>query len=222
VAWKQLFDPKGFAGKYGPTTVERRSPRFRFVSSDQCTWNGPSWPFATTQTLTAMANLLDDQPAQTYADADGYLKLFSAYVLSQHQHLANGHVIPWIDEDLDADTDEWIAKDMLLAKNRQVGRGNYYNHSGFADPLITGLIGLRPSSSDQVVIRPLLPAGNWSYFALEALPYHGHLLTILYDASGKHYGRGRGLQLFVDGQRVAARPDLGRLSYRLRPAQTTK
>jgi len=222
VAWKQLFDPQGFAGKYGPTTAERRSPRFRFESSDQCTWNGPSWPFATTQTLTALANLLDDQPAQPYADANGYLKLFSAYVLSQHLRLASGNVIPWIDEDLDADTDEWIAKDMLLAKNKQVGRGNYYNHSGFADPLITGLIGLRPSRGNEIVIQPLLPAGSWSYFAIDALPYHGHLLAILYDASGKHYGLGLGLQLFVDGQRVAGRPELGRLSYRLRPAQAQK
>ena len=29
-AWKQLFDPKGFAGPFGPTTAERRSPRFNF------------------------------------------------------------------------------------------------------------------------------------------------------------------------------------------------
>jgi hypothetical protein len=62
VAWKQLFDPEGFAGKYGPTTAERRSPRFRFPSSDQCTWNGPSWPYATTQTLLAMADLLNGAP----------------------------------------------------------------------------------------------------------------------------------------------------------------
>ena len=60
-----------------------------------------------------------------------------------------GSVIDWIDEDLDADTDEWIAKDMLIAKNKQVGRGNYYNHSGFADPLITGLIGLEPREDER-------------------------------------------------------------------------
>ena len=53
----QLFDPQGFAGKYGATTAERRSPRFRFESSDQCTWNGPSWPFAMTQTLLASGRI---------------------------------------------------------------------------------------------------------------------------------------------------------------------
>jgi hypothetical protein len=214
-AWGQIFDPQGFAGKYGPTTAERRSPRFNFPSSDQCTWNGPSWPFATTQTLLAMANLLDDEPAQRYVDSQDYYRLFSEYVLSQHLRLANGDVIPWIDEDLNADTGEWIAKDILIQKHKQVGRGNYYNHSGFAAPLLTGLIGLRPSETDQIVIRPLLPEGSWPYFAVDALPYHGHLLTILYDRSGSRYGRGRGLTLMVDGKRVASRPNLGPLQYNL-------
>ena len=215
IAWKQLMDPEGFDGKYGPTTVERRSPRFRFASTDQCTWNGPSWPFATTQTLLAMANLLDDGPVQHDVNSHNYLNIFAAYVLSQHLKLANGEVIPWIDEDLDADTDEWIAKDMLIQKHKQVGRGNYYNHSGFADPLLTGLIGLRPSEGDEVVLQPLLPRGSWSYFAVDALPYHGHLLRIEYDQTGRRYGHGRGLTLFIDGKQVASRRDLGPLRYQL-------
>jgi hypothetical protein len=220
VAWKQLFDPQGFDGKYGATTAERRSPRFRFVSSDQCTWNGPEWPFAMTQTLLALAEYENEatgnKAPHPAMDAAGYYKLFSRYVLAQHQTLKNGDVIDWIDEDLDADTDEWIAKDMLIEKNKQVGRGNYYNHSGFADPLITGLIGLRPRSDDRVVIHPLLPAGTWSYFAVDGLPYHGHLLTILWDSTGKRYGRGRGMVLLVDGKRVAGRKDLGELEGTLR------
>ena len=217
VAWKQLFDANGFLGGYGPTTAERRSPRFRFKSSDQCTWNGPSWPFATTQTLTAMANVFEQEPTQSVMTRAEYLQLFTAYVRSQHIQLASGEVIPWLDEDLDADTDEWIAKDMLIAKHSpQVGRGNYYNHSGFADPLITGLVGLRPGTGDEIVLQPLLPAGSWSYFALDGLPYHGHLLTILYDATGAHYRRGRGFQLFVDGQVAARRHDLGELKYKLK------
>jgi hypothetical protein len=215
VAWKQLFDPQGFAGEYGPTTAERRSPRFRFESSDQCTWNGPSWPFATTQVLTGLANLLDSGEPQNAIDASGYTKLFAGYVKSQHLTLKDGTVIPWIDEDLDADTDEWIAKDMLLAKNKQVGRGNYYNHSGFADPLITGLIGLRPSAQDEITIKPLVR--TWSYFALDGLPYHGHTLTIVWDATGDHYHHGQGLRLLVDGKLATHRKDLGELHYRLKP-----
>jgi len=213
-AWKQLFDPQGFDGKFGATTAERRNPRFRFASSDQCTWNGPSWPFATTETLLALA-AYENEPGASGMSPEDYYRLFERYVLAQHQTLKSGHVIDWIDEDLDADTDEWIAKDLLLAKNKQVGRGNYYNHSGFADPLITGLIGLRPRADNRVVIHPLLPAGAWSYFAVDGLPYHGHLLTVLWDATGTRYGKGKGMVLMVDGKRVAGRKDLGPLEGEL-------
>jgi hypothetical protein len=214
VAWEQLFDPQGFAGKYGPTTAERRSPRFRFPSSDQCTWNGPSWPYATTQTLLALADLLNGAPQEDIGKRQ-YYRLFSNYVLGQHLKLADGRTIDWIDEDLDADTDNWIAKNMLIQKHKQVGRGNYYNHSGFADPLITGLIGLRPRADRKLVLHPLLPTGEWSYFAMDGLPYHGHLLTIVYDETGDHYHRGRGLRVYVDGKELANRPALGPLEAEL-------
>ena len=214
IAWKQLFDPQGFAGSFGPTTAERRSPRFRFASDDQCTWNGPSWPYATTQTLLALAGLLDG-PAQDNIGRQQYYQLFANYVLSMHLKLPTGRTIDWIDEDLDADTDEWIAKNMLIAKNKQVGRGNYYNHSGFADPLITGLIGLRPRADATIDIHPLLPVGAWTYFALDGLPYHGHLLAIVYDQTGSHFRRGRGLMLFVDGKKIAARATLGPIKAEL-------
>lgn len=214
VAWKQLFDAQGFAGKYGPTTAERRSPRFRFASSDQCTWNGPSWPYATTQTLLALADLLNGPP-QPYVGEHQYFQLFSNYVRGQHLKLADGRTIDWIDEDLDADTDEWIAKNMLIQKQKQVGRGNYYNHSGFADPLITGLIGLRPREDRKLVLHPLLPPGEWNYFAIDGLPYHGRLLTIVYDQTGEHYHRGRGLMMYVDGSKLASRPTLGPLRAEL-------
>ena len=215
VAWKQLFDAQGFDGKYGPTTAERRNPRFRFVHPHQCLWNGPSWPFATTQTLVALADYLDTTGPTVLTHAD-YYTLFSRYILGQHITLADGHTIPWIDEDLDADTDEWLAKDVLIAHHDpRIGRGNYYNHSGFADPLITGMIGLHPQAGDRVVIKPLLPAGQWSYFAIDALPYHGHLLSILWDPTGTRYHRGKGLTLLVDGKRAANRPDLGPLSHKL-------
>ena len=214
VAWKQLFDPQGFAGEYGPTTAERRSPRFRFASNDQCTWNGPSWPYATTQTLLALADLLNGA-SQPYIGKQQYYQLFSNYIRGQHLKLADGRTIDWIDEDLDADTGEWIAKNMLIKKRKQVGRGNYYNHSGFADPLITGLIGLRPRADGKLVLDPLLPAGEWRYFAIDGLPYHGHLLTVVYDETGQHYHRGRGLTVYVDGKKLASRPALGPLEAEL-------
>lgn len=210
IAWKQLFDPQGFDGKYGATTAERRSPRFRFESPDQCTWNGPAWPFAMTQTLNALA-AYQDSPSPHVIGSEDYYKLFSRYVLAQHFKLPNGRLIDWIDEDYDADTDDWIAKRMLIEKDKQVGRGNYYNHSGFADPLITGLIGLHPQSGDRIVVHPLVSQQQWRYFAIDRLPYHGHQLTIAWDSDGKRYGRGKGMWIAVDGRVVAKSPRLGPL-----------
>lgn len=211
VAWKQVKDPQGFAASFGPTTAERRSPRFRFANDDQCQWNGPMWGFATTQTLIAMANVLHGPSQNVINDAD-YLRLFSEYVASHHLRLANGEVIPWLDEALDADTGAWITRRLLLERHSPLaGRGAYYDHSGFADPLITGLVGLEVRADNHVIVRPLLPTKSWAYFALDGLPYHGHLLTILYDKSGSRYGRGKGMKLLVDGKLVGSRRDLGPL-----------
>jgi len=212
VAWQFLFAPGGFAGQYGPTTAERSSPRFRYKVHHECLWNGPSWPFATTQTLVALANLLNG-PKQTVMTRDDYFRLLSTYTHSQHIRLPDGRTIPWIDEDLDADTGEWIARDILISWHAQPkNRGRYYNHSGYADLIITGLIGLRPQAGNQVVIHPLLPAGKWSYFALDGLPYHGHLLTILYDRTGTRYHRGKGFQVLCDGRVIAHADELQDLS----------
>ncbi len=114
------------------------------------------------------SQLMRMRPAPSLMNAADYYKLFERYVLSQHQTSAKRSRHRLDRRRLDADTDEWIAKDMLIAKNKQVGRGNYYNHSGFADPLITGLIGLRPRADNRLVVHPLLPAGTWSYFAIDA------------------------------------------------------
>ena len=203
IAWKYLFDPEGFAAKYGPTTAARSNPKFEFIARHECLWNGPSWPFATTQTLVALANLLNG-PKQTVMSAADYFRLLTIYTYSQRIQLPRGKVIPWIDEDLDPDTGTWIARSILLAQHAlPKNRGRYYNHSGFADLIITGLIGLRPTSGNEVVLHPLVPPDKWNYFALDSLPYHGHLLTILYDRDGTRYHRGAGLQILCDGHVIA-------------------
>lgn len=215
VAWRFLFAPDGFAGKYGPTTAERSSSKFRYKVNHECLWNGPSWPFATAQTLVALGNLLNGHQQAVMTSSD-YFRLLSTYTHSQHIQLPDGQTIPWIDEDLDADTGEWIARDILVAQHAlPKNRGRYYNHSEYADLIVTGLIGLRPQPGNEVVVHPLLPAGKWNYFALDGLPYHGHILTILYDRTGRRYQRGAGFQVLCDGRVIARASGLQDLKGRL-------
>jgi hypothetical protein len=92
-AWTFLFDPKGFAGRYGPTTAERRSPRFNYAVHHECLWNGPSWPFATTQTLVALVNLLNG-PEQFEINSSDYDRLLTIYANAQHIQSPHGRWIP--------------------------------------------------------------------------------------------------------------------------------
>jgi hypothetical protein len=203
-AWKQLMDPQGFYAPFGPTTAERRHPRFMFEHDHECLWNGPSWPYATTQTLVALANLLHGCE-QTFVDKNDYRELLGIYTRSQHLRLPDGTVIPWIDEDLHPDTGEWLARKIMLGWERpgkQADRGEHYNHSAYCDLIITGLVGFQPRGDELIEVRPLLPEGTWDYFCLDGLCYHGRKLTILYDRTGARYHKGAGLRIFADGEIV--------------------
>jgi len=206
-AWAQLLDPQGFAAPYGPTTAERRASGFMHPENHDCLWNGPSWPYATTQALVAAANLLDNY-SQTVVSKHDYLELLKQYARSQQK---DGR--PWVAEDLNADTGKWIV---------DLPRSVCYNHSGFADLIVTGLVGLRPRSDNKLVVKPLVSAKDWSWFCLEAVPYHGQLLTIVWDADGRHYGRGQGLTLYVNGHKAAHSEDLGELSAQLPTTPSSK
>jgi Mannosylglycerate hydrolase MGH1-like glycoside hydrolase domain/Glycosyl hydrolase family 65, C-terminal domain len=217
-AWRQLLDPKGFYAPYGPTTAEQRHPGFRLAhEGDDCQWNGPSWPFSTTATLKAAANLLDDYQQHVITKRD-YFDLLGIYVRSQRRQLADGRVIPWIDENLDPYTGVWLARQVKIEHGSFDHRGDHYNHSGFADLVITGLCGLRPRPDDLVEVNPLLPPGTWDWFALDDVRYAGHVLTILWDRTGERYGRGKGLRVYADGREIGRSPRLGRVTGRLPPS----
>ena len=208
-AWKQLVDPQGFRAPFGPLTAERRHPRFRFENPHECLWNGPSWPFATTQTLVALANLLNNY-RQDFVSAKDYYALLKIYAHSQRRKLTNGSSVPWIDEDLDPYTGEWAARSILQAKQSpDKDRGGDYNHSAFADLIVTGLAGLRPRADNIVEVNPLVPEGPQSYFRLSRVPYHDRDLTIEYDAAG--------LRLLVDGKLLASAKGIQRLTATLAP-----
>lgn len=201
-AWKQVMDPAGFYAPFGPTTAERRHPRFRFTAKHDCLWNGPSWPYATAQTLVAMANVLNNYDQKVIGTKD-YLTILTNYAQSQHK---NGK--PWIAEDLDGVTGQWI-----VDKPRSVD----YNHSAYCDLVITGLVGLRPHKEDIIEVHPLLPEGAYNYFCLDGVLYHGRSITIMYDKTGERYRRGAGLYIFSDGKQIAKSDGLDRVNIKLPP-----
>lgn len=197
VAWKQVTDPEGFLAPFGLTTAEQRHPEFRTHGCCKCEWDGAVWPFATSQTLTAMANLLNNYEQNEINDSI-YFDLLETYVESQYYR---GR--PYIGEYLDESTGYWLKGDQE--------RSRYYNHSTFNDLLITGLVGLRPRADDKIEVNPLIPEGIWDWFCLDRVPYQGKHLTILWDKTGEKYKLGKGLIVLVDGKEVGRKDSLGKI-----------
>jgi mannosylglycerate hydrolase MGH1-like protein/F5/8 type C domain-containing protein len=212
-AWKHVLASTELGGAFGLRTVEPSYPRYltqyRYESATgepECQWNGPSWPFQTSQVLTGLANLLDDYSQSVITSAD-YLRLLRQYT---HQHLVGGDQ-PDIQEDYNPETGRPIVG---------LTRSHHYEHSTYVDLIINGLIGLRPRSDETLEIAPLIPSvptGDPAirYFTLQNLAYHGHDVGITYDADGGRYAAGRGLSVFVDGKRFYGPGPIGRVSIAL-------
>lgn len=180
-----------------------------------CRWDGPVWPYATTITLRALANLLQDYQ-QGYIDKSDYFQQLEIYTDSHRQRFTQDgqtRAITWIDESMVSggnDAGRWtqigITRDGASGNDNP--RGLAYNHSGYVDLIITGLAGLRPATCELVRVAPLLPDNTWDWFLLDHIRYHGRYLTILWDRTGAKYGRGAGLKVYVDGSLIASAPNL--------------
>src|SRR6202021_2784240 len=209
-AWRHVLSSAELAGPFGLRTVEPTYPRYltqyrydKATGRPECQWNGPSWPFQTSQVLTRPANVLNDYTQQIITRAD-YLRLLRQYT---HQHfLAPDH--PDIQEDYDPDSGAPIVG---------LARSHHYNHSTYVDLILSGLVGIRPRADNMLEINPLLPGGELSgappirYFFLQGVLYHGHDIDVVYDEYGTHYGAGKGLSVIVDGVRASGPGPLGRV-----------
>ena len=173
----------------GITTAERRHPYFRSHGVGTCEWDGAVWPYATSQTLTAMANLLRNYDQQ-FVNSEDYFNALMTYARS---HRYRGK--PYIGEYFDEIDGKWLKPDS--------DRSRYYNHSTFCDLVITGLIGLIPREDNTLSITPLIPPDKWDWFCLDNVRYHGPDLTILWDRNGTKYHKGKGLRIFADGIEIA-------------------
>lgn len=200
-AWKHLLDTTQLAGHFGLRTNEPSyqyyMKQYRYVQGTnirECQWNGPSWPFQTSQVLLAMANVLNNYKNKVISKAD-YINVLKQYSL---QHYMGNHLN--IVEDYDPD------KGGAIVNINQ--RSEHYNHSEYNDLIITGLCGIRPAANNILIINPLIDVSNSTknpitYFCIENVLYHGQNITVLYDKTGSKYHQGIGLSIYVNGKLVS-------------------
>jgi hypothetical protein len=191
IAWKHVLDTNQLLGQFGFRTNE---PSYQYYFKQfviyqgqrGSQWNGPSWPYQSSQVLTAMANFLNNYNQDIIHKAD-YVRMLRLFA-GQH-FLPNGKI--------------------NLVENYDPNLGgpivyyywsNHYNHSSFNNLVISGLCGVRPSAGDTLSIHPLIDS-SIHYFCLQGLLYHGHHLTVVYDEDGSRYHLGKGLSVFVDGEK---------------------
>jgi hypothetical protein len=202
-AFDLLADPNCFYGKYGLATAERNHPGYGcfytgeefnawLKSRDQktggpkaheCLWNGPSWPFATSFVLGALAT---SGPSH-----DGlFYKLLKQYAGSHRLRPGEADSPFWIDEVMHPDTGDWIARTRLMYWDQSgwskekggVERGKDYNHSTFCDIVISGLFGLG-AENGKLSARPLFPQA-WDHTGIYRVPGGGKLWDVEYRKGG--------------------------------------
>ncbi len=201
-AWQYLMPTNRFMARFGPSFVERNDPLF-LVTNHGCWWSGQSWPYANTQVLKALANLLQNYKQDVITRAD-YLKVLQTYTAT---HRKNGK--PYLAEAANPDTGSWEGYDGY-------NHSEHYFHSGYTDLIVTGLAGVKPRADDTIEIDPLAPA-DWPWFALDDVPYHGRRVSVIWDKDGTRYKLGSGLHLLIDGKQAASARTLGRLTAKMPP-----
>jgi len=200
VAWQFLMDEDHFKAPFGPTTVSQSDTLF-MLTERCCVWSGQSWPYATTQTLAALANVLQsgvDAPVSK----DDYFEVLKGYTRTQYK---DGR--PYIAESANPYTGSWFGNDMP-------NHSEHYSHSGYVDLVLSGLLGIIPRANGMLLVNPLIP-GDWDWFAAEGMRLHGHDVDVIWDRDGSKYGLGAGLRVRVDNRDVASRETMGLLEVRL-------
>ena len=162
----------------------------------ECQWNGPSWPYATSIALAALARHLQGEGTKGVPRAT-FAKLLAQYARQHKRTLADGTSIPWIDENQNPFTGDWISRTIILntPKMRErfaKERGRDYNHSTFCDLVISGLVGFLPHADGTFDVKPLA-SREWEWFSLRNLRHCGHVVDI-------EYAKASGLSVMVYGK----------------------
>ena len=223
-AWNKIMDTTGFYAPIGLTVTEQSHPYFKIsYEGHECQWNGPSWPFATTQTLKALANFLNNYSNNKTVNKNDYYHLLLQYSRQHKLENENGETVNWIDENINPFTGDWISRTRLKnwddkgwsEEKGGVERGKDYNHSGFTDLILSDLLGIKPKIDNTIEINPLVP-DDWEWFAVDNLYFQGKKFSLIWDKTGKKYKRGNGLSLFRENILVAKSAEIEKLNYSFR------
>jgi hypothetical protein len=185
-AWKHVLDTTQLLGKHMFRTNEPSYEHYFkqfvwFEGKRGSQWNGPSWPYQSSQALTAMANVLNDYQQDIISNSD-YLKVLRLFT-KQH-YLPDGKI--------------------NLVENYDPNLGgpivyyywsNHYLHSTYNNLVISGLCGIRPTKGDSLTINPLVD-NSIDYFYLDNISYRGHDVSVVYDREGTKYNIGKGVTVW--------------------------
>ena len=185
-AWASILDPKQFWTKWPVASASKECPAYSQTNwpgdgrAAGCMWNGPTWPHANSLVMTAMARTLRATRDRNVADSPlkrraplGAVPRRSPRPSIRNQDIGQ----PWTGEFYNGDTGQWKTAE------------RDYNHSTWLDILIPELIGVVPRDDDMLEIDPLLPEAALSFFLLDGLRYHGHDVTVVWDAADARLAR---------------------------------
>ena len=161
----------------------------------------------------------------------GFFDVLKIYAKSQHRLGEDGKIHPWIDENLNPFTSEWLARSRLKTwqngtwsvEKGGVERGKDYNHSTFNDIVITGLVGFRPDVAHRLItVHPLVPPGALEYFCLDDVQYAGHKLAILWDSKARPTTKGRACAFLWMDVKSSTRPTCNPSAFHCRTNPNAK
>lgn len=197
-AFNLLKSDKCFLSEYGLTTCDMSHKRYLYEVDHECLWNGYIWPFATSQTLGAVINLLRNYNQKVITKDDFYSMLLK-YAKQHYRITEEGKKIFWIDEVIDPRDGKWSSREILKNSGWQKNLGGYergkdYNHSCFCDFVLGGLCGIGTDDDGKVKVNPLIPDW-WDWFCVDNVELGGKKYTITFDRNGTKYGSGKGISV---------------------------
>lgn len=202
-AWDALVNPQLFWTTHPPASTAQDSPAFsqekrmRDKPVTGCYWNGPTWPHANSLVISGLARSLREHGEQGGANRQTLFALFNSFCRAQFEQ--GDFARPHTGEFYRGDAGDWQTKE------------RDYHHSTWADLVLTGIVGIVPREDNVLEVSPLLPpeyedVPTWTHFCVENVPYHGHLLTLVWDdpahPEDAYHDGDKGFTVYANGERL--------------------